>query len=304
MHAKLAQVNASAPIVNCLPQRRTISYWRLGEQVTGGRWFEIYRAAPRSMAEQTAYDYAIKLVNPHLTATQATGALDRLGREAAACDSIQHHGIIPLLDAELDQPVFFVVQPWVGGGTLDQFMAAAPNISLIRCLWIFRQIAEAIGAAHEKGRVYFGLDPEHVLLGSGGRVMLIGWSHSHMESQPLNLPIEEFRFARYAAPECLDGSGLANPRSDIYSIGALIYQVLGNQLPYRYRSIEQLVEQQQVKRPVDLIRVQPSCPASLSRFVSQMLAANPLERPSIQEVLEQLIAVEIENLENPSLIQL
>ncbi len=305
MNPKLAQPSEHpAPCASRSDNRRTVSYWQLGTQITGGRWFEIYRAAPKSLAAQSAFDYAIKLVNPHLSRSQNVIAFERLGREAAAADSVQHRGIIPLLDAELDHPEFFLVQPWIAGGTLDKFVATAKDISLVRCLWIIRQIAEAIAAAHDRQRVYLGLDPAHVLLGSGGRVMLIGWSNSHVEGQPLSLPTDQFRLAQYTAPECFGEHATAKASSDVFSLGVFIYQLLANVMPYRPTSIQQLIFARKQKRPIDVIRRQPACPARLSRLASEMMSIQAEARPAIRDVLEQLIAIEIENLENPTLIQL
>ncbi len=152
----------------------TVSYWKTGPQLTGSRWYQIFRATPKSLQNEPAFDYVIKLANRDLTGKRFAQAVDRLGREAAAIDSIHHQTIIPLLDAELDQSPFFLVQPWIQGDSLDRFLSAATDVSLVRCLWIFRQVAEAIAAAHDQGRVYLGLDPSHVLLGSGGRILLIG----------------------------------------------------------------------------------------------------------------------------------
>lgn len=305
MNPKLAPpFEIPAPRANGAGNRRTVSYWQLGTQITGGRWFEIYRAAPKSLAEQSAFDYAIKLVNPHLSRSQSLIAYERLGREAAAADSVQHRGIIPLLDAELDQPEFFLVQPWIAGGTLDKFVATAKDISLVRCLWIVRQIAEAIAAAHDRQRVYLGLDPAHVLLGSGGRVMLIGWANSHVEGQPLSVPTDQFRFAQYSAPECFGEHATAQAASDVFSLGVFIYQLLANVMPYRPTTVKQLILARQHKRPIDVIRRQPACPPRLSRLASEMMSVQSEARPAIRDVLEQLIAIEIENLENPTLIRL
>lgn len=285
-------------------KQRTISYWRLGEQITGGNWFDIYRAAPKSMLDVDSYDYVIKLINPHLSGERANFALDRLGREAISTDLIEHHGVIPLLDAELDRSPFFVVQPWIAGGSLDKFMAVAEDISLIRMLWVIRQVAEAIDAAHEHGRVHLGLEPAHVLLGNGGRISMLGWSQSHAIGQVVNLPNDRMQSVQYTAPECFDEGVKGMPASDVYSLGAFIYHVLVGRSPFKGTNIAELVEAHRQQEPIDIIRHQPVCPARLSQLVSRMLCKTPALRPKLGEVLEQLISIEIENLDNPGLIAL
>ena len=282
----------------------TISCWRLGEQVTGGSLCEIYRAAPRALAQLSAYDYAIKVVNPSVSATQTAAAVERLGREAAACDSIGHHGILPLLDAELDKPPFFVVQPWIDGGTLNRFMAVSSDISLIRCLWILRQITEALAAAHDHQRVYLGLDPTHILLGSGGRILLTGFGRSCVAGHPAQALGSRFQSIQYTAPENFEREALAIPASDVYSLGLLVHRLVGGRLPFRESTVEEVVQNRQQVRPIELIRNQPTTPIALSNLVEEMLDPCPANRPSMRSVLDQLISIEIENLKNPALIQL
>ena len=91
-----------------------ISVWRLGDQVIGGgRYYNIFRAAPKSLAADSKYDYVIKVINPDLCETLVANAIDRLSREAIATEQICQPNVIRLLDAELDRAPFFLVQPWI-----------------------------------------------------------------------------------------------------------------------------------------------------------------------------------------------
>jgi len=283
---------------------RTISYWRLGPLVTHGNWFQIFRAAPKSMLEDVSYDYVIKMVNPHLEGENAEIALDRLGREALSTDMFEHQGVIPLLDAELDRAPFFLVQPWFAGGSLDRFLATSDNVSLTRIVWIIRQVAEVIDTVHARGRVYLGLEPAHVLLGAGGRISLIGWSQSHAVAQPIRPPKERLQSARFTAPECFELGAIAKKASDIYSMGIFIYNSLLGRPPFNGSSYEAIVAAHRTEEPVDVIRHQPLCPTRLNQLIRQMLHKDPDVRPTISEVMDQLISIEIENLDNPAVILL
>ncbi len=281
-----------------------ISIWRLDELVTGGRWYQVFRAAPKSLTDPNSHDYILKLVNPELPSDQASLALERLGREAIATDMIQHPGIIPLLDAEQDRPPFFLVQPWIAGGSLDKFYASANDISLTRTLWIVRQVVEAISAAHDAGRVYLGLQPAHVLLGTGGRVTLIGWSNSHAIDEKVRLPDSDMTQARYRAPETFDSECRASAANDIYSIGAFIYNAISGSTPFNASDWQNLARLHCTKAPVSLQNNQPLCPPRLSRLVDDMLSKFPVQRPRIREILDELISIELEYLEHPALIRL
>ncbi|MFK7767511.1 MAG: serine/threonine protein kinase [Mariniblastus sp.] len=281
-----------------------ISCWRLGEQITGSYWYNIYRAAPKTFAADSNHDFVIKIVNPHLPKDELHQAIDRLGREAMATEQIVHPNVIRLLDAELDQAPFFLVQPWVQGRSLDQLLSRAPHLSLSRMLWVMRQIAEGVRAAHENGRVYLGLEPAHVLISKTGRVSLIGWSQSHQVDQATWLPHNYAQLARYTAPECFDTQYHAKLESDIYSLGALIYHSLALQPAFDGQSVEEIANAHRDHIAEDLIIAQPDCPARLASIVKQMLSKNPILRPSIREVLNELISIEIEFLNDLTLIKL
>ena len=212
-------------------EKNIISCWKLGPQVTGGRWYEIFRARPKTLPQDSDFDYVIKTINPSLPHVEKQRAIDRLGREAFATEAIMHNSVIRLLDAELDVAPFFLVQPWVYGRSLDRFFASAQQIAINRLMWVLRQVAEAVHAGHQCGRVHLGLDPSHVLLGRTGRVKLIGWSQSHGVGERVWLPQNLIQSASYMAPECFVDGYRASQASDVFALGTLIYKALTLQTP-------------------------------------------------------------------------
>jgi len=283
---------------------RIVSCWRLGEQITGGRWYHIFRAAPRTLNADAHHDFVIKLVNPILNRDERQQAIDRLSRESMATEQILHPNVIRLLDSELDRPPFFLIQPWIEGRSLDRLFSRVPYLPLTRMLWVLRQITEGVRAGHEKSRAYLGLDPTHVLLNKTGRATLIGWSQSHAFGEKAWLPHHRTQAARYSAPETFEKNYIANAASDVYSLGALIYRSLALSPPIPGEDIESLKLAHQEVIPEDLIIAQPECPPRLASLTKQMLAKDPLMRPSSYEVLDELIAIEIEHLSNRSLLKM
>lgn len=289
---------------HAVSRERIVSYWKLGKPVTAGRWYHIYRAKPKSLDHHASFDYVVKMVNPHLKSAKLQHALDRLGREALATEQIVHNNVIRLLDAELDRAPFFLVQPWMPGKSFDRFQSATPQTTLNRLVWVARQVAEAIYAGHESGRVHLGLDPSHILLGRTGRVTMIGWSQSHPVGELAWMPHDRLQLASYTAPECFHTDYRATFASDVYSLGALIYKSLSRQAPFEGQSVKAVAHAAMNSSTVDLMIKQPLCPPSLYRMVRKMLSKNPQKRPSMREVLESLIAIEIEHLSDPTMIAL
>ena len=283
---------------------RTISCWRLGEQITGGRWYQTFRAAPRTLSADAHHDFVIKIISPDLNQTDRHQAIDRLSRESMATEQILHPNVIRLLDSELDKPTFFLVQPWIQGRSLDRLFSRVSYLPLTRMLWVLRQITEGVRAGHEKSRAYLGLDPTHVLLNRTGRATLIGWSQSHAFGEKAWLPHDRTQAARYSVPETFEDDYIASAASDVYSLGALIYRSLAMKPPIPGEDVASLRIAHQEVIPEDLIIVQPACPPRLASLTKQMLAKDPLMRPSSCEVLDELIAVEIEHLSNNSMVML
>lgn len=281
-----------------------ISCWRLGTQVSGSRWYSIFRAAPKTYAKESQHDFVLKVINPELSNELVPHAIDRLGREAHATEQIIQPNVIRLLDAELDQAPFFLVQPWITGRSLDSLLSRAPHLSLSRMLWVLRQTAEGVRAGHEKGRVHLGIDPSHIIIGSTGRVSLLGWSNSHLEGESTWLPHDQLQLARYTAPECFEADYEACTSSDVYALGSLIYHAIALRPPFEGQTIEAVKNHHKESIAEDLIFLQPECPAKLNSLVKQMLIKEPTDRPSFREVLNELISIEIEYLSDSTLLQL
>lgn len=281
-----------------------VSYWRLGSPITSGRWYNIFRAAPKLTVNPKRFDYVLKLVNPDLDPEQQASAIDRLSREAIATEQLEHPNVIRLLDAELDQSPFFLVQPWVYGRSLDRMLSAERHAPVNRILWTIRQIAEGLRAAHDRGRVYLGLEPSHVLLGKTGRVTLLGWSQCHQQGEKVWFPNDQLQTVRYMAPECFNEDYVAHPASDVYALGAMIYHLFTMKPPVQSQSIEELIEARMDSIPEDLIIQQPDCPPALNTLVKQMLSTNVAMRPTFRETLNELIGIEISHLTDQSVIRL
>jgi serine/threonine-protein kinase len=294
---QLKQLNQSV-------EDKVISCWRLGPQVSGSRWYSIFRAAPKTYSQESEHDFVLKIINPELSTELVPRAIDRLGREAHATEQIIQPNVIRLLDAELDQAPFFLVQPWISGRSLDNLLSRAPHLSLSRMLWVLRQTAEGVRAGHEKGRVHLGIDPSHVIIGSTGRVSLLGWSNSHMEGEATWLPHDRLQLARYTAPECFENNYRANVLSDVYALGSMIYHAIALRPPFEEQTIDAVKNHHRESIAEDLVFIQPDCPIRLSSLVKQMLIKNPSARPSFREVLNELISIEIEYLSDSTLLQL
>ena len=285
----------------------TVSGWRLGSKLHEGRWVNQYQAA--TIASDSSFDYVFKTIKPGLSKTMLEQAITRLTSEAMVTEQVQQRNVIPLLDAELDYAPFFLVQPLVSGASLSQLIATKQSIPMSRLFWLFRQTAEAISAVHDHHRIYGGVHPSHVLISQAGDVSLIGWGNSVPFGEPLSASLgqdatEPFWLAHYAAPEMFDDSYLATESSDVYSIGVMIYRMFAGQPPFEVANMKLLRKYSNSCLHEDLQVLQPACPGALNQLVNQMLTKNPVRRPNLKVIIDQLISLEIEHFQDRTLVQL
>lgn len=292
----LNQLTPRGKKATCIATNDVVSFWKMRSQITGGRWYSIFRAAPKTTNSQG--DFVVKFINPHLDPDGTKIAIDRLCREAITTDRIKHSTVIPLMDAELDKSPFFLVQPWVDGLTHDQMMARESEIPFNRLLWTFRQTAEGIRVAHDNSRVYLGLHPSHILSDRVGRATLIGWSHSHGTDQTIRYANDDLGIAAFRAPETFFETYRANKQSDTYSLGVLIYQTLSGKTVATGSTLESIKDSHFIDEVAPLASLQPHCPDELSILVSAMLEKHPGDRPSLVQAIEQITSIEIEHLDD------
>lgn len=285
-----------------------ISGWRLGKKLHEGRWLNQYEAATIA-SDSSSYEYVFKSIKPGLSKAMLEQAISRLSAEAIVTEQVQQKNVLPLFDAELDHAPFFLIQPLIRGASLSQLIEVHQPIPLSRMLWLVRQTAEAISAVHDAHRTYNGIHPSHVLISQAGDVSLIGWGNSLAigEQAPTTLgrsAIHPYWLAHYAAPEMFEERYVASEASDVYSLGALIYRLFAGQPPFAVGDFQQLRRQVQTKMHIDLQVSQKSCPGALNQLINQMLAKSPSRRPNMKVLLDQLISLEIEFLQDDTVITL
>ncbi len=286
----------------------TISGWRLGKKLHEGRWLNQYEAATIA-SDSSSFDYIFKSIKPGLSKLMLDQAISRLTAEAIVTEQVQQKNVVPLLDAELDQAPFFLIQPLIRGASLSQLIEVHQPIPLSRVLWLVRQTAEAISAVHDFHRTYCGVHPSHLLISQSGEVSIIGWGNSLSIGESANTPLGQnavhpFWLAHYVAPEMFDPSYRATEASDVYSLGALIYRLFAGHPPFAANEFQRLKHLTQSKIHTDLQVLQESCPGALNQLVNHMLSKDPARRPNMKVLLDQLISLEIEFLQDHTEITL
>jgi serine/threonine-protein kinase len=222
-------------------------------------------------------------------------AIGILQREALAGAHVSHPHVVPLLAAHVLDAPRLLVMPWLEGATLKERLAAGEQFEISRALWMARQVAEALGGFHRAGWMHGDVTLGNIHLSPSGHVTLLDLSFARRQEDTgsaADRPI--MGTCNYIAPEQLTSALRSDIRSDIYSLGAVLFEVFSGRPPYQARDLADLATQQRQSAAPDLCRLSPDLPRDVFALVRQMLAKDPLRRPqSPRELLGRLIALEI-----------
>jgi eukaryotic-like serine/threonine-protein kinase len=272
---------------------RQVGQWELVEFAASGSLAQIYRARPAGTSSDRLATYAVKMLrqewqdDPH--------AIWLLQREALVGQSVSHPHLVPVLSATVLESPRLLVMPWLEGDSLQARLAAGEEFDVPTALWMARQTAEALDALHGAGWMHGDVSTGNIHISSAGHVTLLDLSFARRADEigsAVDRPI--MGTASYLAPEYFTSSLRADIRSDIYSLGAVLFEVLSGRLPFLGKDLTELAAQHRQAVPPVLGKLAPHVPGEVAQLVRRMMAKQPLRRPqSPRELIGRLANLEI-----------
>ena len=266
---------------------------RLGQ----GAMADVYLAEQCFLQRQVA----VKVLKSRL-ATDET-YVKRFQREARAAAALVHANIVQIHKVGQIGNVYFIVQEYVQGQNLRQWISRSGSPDLRLALLVMRQVAAALAKAAEQRIVHRDIKPENIMLTRSGEVKVADFGLCDASGRGRGGPYRSGRHARYA-PVYEPGAGGRPParpaRSDIYSFGVTCYQMLAGVPPFSGETALSVALQHLKKQPDPLENHRPDIPAALCRIVHKMLAKAPENRyQSALELLRELRQVQAAHLTDP-----
>lgn len=223
--------------------------------------------------------------------------LTRFRREAKTVASLDHPAIVPVYDYGEDDGQPFLVMRYMAGGSLSEHLHMRP-ISLTEAITITRRIASALDEAHQNGLVHRDLKPGNVLfdqrsdafLSDFGIVKMTEATASFTGTGVIGTPA-------YMSPEQVHGDQEMDGRSDIYTLGVLLYQMLAGELPYKADTPAKQMMAHILDPIPDIKQKRPDLPPGFNQVLSKAMAKKPDERFSTAS----LMINELETITNPGL---
>ena len=239
---------------------------------------EVFRARDTRLDRTVA----IKICTGHFT--------ERFEREARAISSLNHPHICALYDIGREGTVEFLVMEYLEGESLEARLRKGP-IPIEEALQIAIQIASALDAAHRRGMVHRDLKPGNVMLTrSGAKLLDFGLAKMNEASglsgteltqltaaQPITVQGTILGTLQYMSPEQLEGKE-ADARSDIFSFGAMLYEMITGRKGFAGASQASLIAAVMTTAPPPVSTIQPMASPALDRLVRRCLAKSPDDR--------------------------
>src|SRR5579864_2444213 len=201
--------------------------YRLISEIARGGMAAVWRAEDTLLDRQVA----VKLLHPQFATDPEF--LERFRREARAAARLSHPNIVPIYDVGEDNGIPYIVMELVEGGNLKDRIRAAAPLADAEIRAIGAALAATLDYAHQKGLIHRDVKPQNVLLGEDGRPRLTDFGIAQaMASSGLTRTGAVMGSVHYIAPELVRGR-TASPQSDIYSLGAVLYEMATGRVPFQ-----------------------------------------------------------------------
>jgi tetratricopeptide (TPR) repeat protein len=266
----------------------TLGDYQLRRELGRGGMGVVYEAWQGSMARPVA----LKVLPAGIAADSK--AVSRFVREAQVAGKLQHPNVVSVFGMGVESGSPYYAMELVGGETLAQILKRTPGheVDAHECFQIaaaFAGAAEGLQHAHAKGVVHRDLKPSNLILDGDGRLRILDFGLARLEGQEsLTISGDLIGTPLYMSPEQARARQVAiDHRTDIYSLGATLYEVLARRPPFKGRDHQETLSQIIARDPTPLRRINPRIPRDLETIVLKCLRKEPRDRYSTAEALAQ-----------------
>ena len=266
-----------------MEQRILGNRYELLELVGSGGMADVYKAHDKLL------DRTVAVKALHAQFASDAEFVARFQREAQGAAKMSHPNIVNIYDVGQEENCHYIVMEYVSGQTLKDRLDAEGHLSVPAALGIARQIAEALQHAHENGLVHCDIKPHNILVMDDGRVKVADFGIARAVSSVTSTYTGNIvGSVHYFSPEQAKGS-LITPKSDVYSLGVVLYEMLTGQLPFTGETPVGIALKHLQEEPIPIASIDASIPPFVEVLVAGLMAKDPNQRPDSAAVVRQIV---------------
>ncbi len=260
--------------------------YELEERVGSGGMAEVYRANDKLLGRTVA----VKIL--HAAYKNDTEFIEKFHREAKAAACMAHSNIVNIYDVGIDGDDHYIVMEYVPGSTLKKKIQDEAPLDIATAVHIAKDIADGLAHAHANNIVHCDIKPHNILMTTDNRAKIadFGIARAVTEST-MTYSGSVVGSVHYFSPEQARGAGIT-PKSDVYSLGIVLYEMLTNHLPFNADNPVSIAMKHVEEEPIPPTFYRQEIPPMLESIVMRAMSKNPEMRPSSFELLQELTNVE------------
>ncbi|MEN6413672.1 MAG: Stk1 family PASTA domain-containing Ser/Thr kinase [Veillonellales bacterium] len=253
------------------------------EHVGGGGMADVYRAHDKLLDRSVA----VKILRPQFTNDEEF--VTRFRREAQAAARLSHPNIVNIYDVGRDEDIDYIVMEYISGETLKERITRETVLPVETAVRIALEIAEALEHAHQNNLVHCDIKPHNILLTRNGRIKVTDFGIARaVTSATMTQTGAVLGSVHYFSPEQAKG-GAIGAKSDIYSLGVVLYEMLTGELPFTGETPISIALKHLQEEPKPLREINPAIPPLVEAIVLKAMAKDPAARfANIDEMIVDL----------------
>ncbi|MEO8153089.1 MAG: serine/threonine-protein kinase [Rhizobacter sp.] len=269
------------------PDHATLGRYRIERELGRGAMGAVYLGRDPKIGRQVAIK--TMALSREFAGDALVEARERFFREAETAGRLQHPDIVTIFDAGEDQDLAYIAMEYLKGDDLQAYTQAPRLLPVATVLNVVARVADALGYAHSQGVVHRDIKPANVMVDLPSDVVKVtDFGIARVADSARTRTGMVLGTPSFMSPEQMAGRRV-DGRSDLYSLGVMLYQLLTGRLPHRSDSMATLMHQIANETAPDVRSLRPDLPEGLARVVSLMLE----KRPEARYASGQLLAADL-----------